>query len=29
MGWNGTGGMEKLLEDTNEVLKGNIRKAGF
>jgi hypothetical protein len=29
MGWNDTGGMEKLLEETNGVLKRKIRKAGF
>jgi hypothetical protein len=29
MGWNGTRGMEKLLEETNGVLKRKIRKAGF
>jgi hypothetical protein len=29
MGWNGTGGMEKLPKETNGVLKRKIRKAGF
>jgi hypothetical protein len=29
MGWNGTRGMDKLLEGTNEILKRKIRKAGF
>ncbi len=29
MGWNGTGGMEKFLEETNGVLKRKIKKAGF
>jgi hypothetical protein len=29
MGWNGTGGMEKLLEEMNGDLKRKIRKAGF
>jgi hypothetical protein len=29
MGWNGTRGMEKLLEETNEVLKRKIREGWF
>jgi hypothetical protein len=29
MGWNGTGGMEKLLEEMNGVLKRNIKEDWF